>query len=194
MTTTDQDWYIDATCTLSAPLDADDALTITEQLAHVYAVAALADNGTRLELSMTVQAPNAVSAATRARAVVYSLELAQVDTITALEIRTEAERARQLAEPTVPELVGTSEIADMAGVSRQQVFYLAKRPGFPIAVQKISGRVLRRRDAVEHWLSTRRHERSEQSAPAGGDAVPGECTGSPKTGAGRVQKTPHLHA
>ena len=41
MTTTDQDWYIDATCTLSAPLDGDDALTITEQLAHVYAVAAL---------------------------------------------------------------------------------------------------------------------------------------------------------
>ena len=44
-------------------LDGDDALTITEQLAHVYAVAALADNGTRLELSMTVPAPNAVSAA-----------------------------------------------------------------------------------------------------------------------------------
>ena len=143
---------------------------------------------------MTVQAPNAVAAATRARALVYSLELAQVDTLTALEIRTEAERARQLAEPAVPALVGTSEIADMAGVSRQQVFYLAKRPGFPVAVQKIGGRVLRRRDAVEHWLSTRRHERSEQSAPAGGGAVPGECTGNPKTGADRVQKTSHLHA
>ncbi|MDT1992297.1 helix-turn-helix transcriptional regulator [Micrococcus luteus] len=120
---------------------------------------------------MTVPAPNAVAAATRARALVFSLELAQVDTLTALEIRTEAERARQLAEPTVPALVGTSEIADMAGVSRQQVFYLAKRPGFPVAVQKIGGRVLRRRDAVEHWLSTRRHERSEQSAPADGGAV-----------------------
>nr|WP_023190038.1 hypothetical protein [Micrococcus sp. V7]AGY35424.1 hypothetical protein LMV7_p00020 [Micrococcus sp. V7] len=155
MTTTDQDWYIDATCTLSEPLDGDDALTITEQLAHVYAVAALADSGARLELSMTVQAPNAVSAATRARAVVSGLELAQVDTITALEIRTEEERTRQLAEPTVPALAGTSEIAAMAGVSRQQVFNLAKQPGFPVAVQTVGGQALRRRDAVEHWLRTR---------------------------------------
>ncbi|MCV7577667.1 hypothetical protein M3E72_011770 [Micrococcus luteus] len=163
-TTTDQDWYIDATCTLSAPLDGDDALTITEQLAHVYAVAALADNGARLELSMTVQAPNAVAAATRARAVVYGLELAQVDTITALEIRTEAERARQLAEPIVPPLAGTSEIADMAGVSRQQVFNLAKQPGFPAVVQKVSGQALRRRDAVAHWLQAHGRARPTRQA------------------------------
>lgn len=154
-TTTDQDWYIDATCTLSAPLDGDDALTITEQLAHVYAVTALADNGARLELSMTVQAPNAVSAATRARAVVYSLELAQVDTITALEIRTEAERDRQLAHPVIPELVGTTEIGKLAGVTRQQVFNLARQADFPAPVQKIGGQELRRRDAVEQWLRQR---------------------------------------
>ena len=87
-----QDWYIDLTCTLTSPIDPDTALTITEHLAAAYAVAGIADDGRRLELSMTVNAPNVIDAAVRARALVYGLELAQIDAIDALEVRTGAER------------------------------------------------------------------------------------------------------
>ena len=82
-----QDWYIDLTCTLTSPIDPDTALTITEHLAAAYAVASIADDGRRLELSMTVNAPNVIDAAVRARALVYGLELAQIDAIDALEAR-----------------------------------------------------------------------------------------------------------
>lgn len=151
---TTQDWYIDLACTLTSPIDPDTALTTTEQLADAYAVAAVAPDGMRLELSMTVNAPNAIDAAVRARALVYSLELAQIDAIDAIEVRTEAERDRQLAAPTIPELVGTTEIAAMAGVSRQHVFNLARGDGFPQPLQRVGGQDLRSRSAVEHWLKT----------------------------------------
>ncbi|MEU3872004.1 hypothetical protein AB0E52_11480, partial [Micrococcus luteus] len=147
-----QDWYIDLTCTLTSPIDPDTALTITEHLADAYAVASIADDGRRLELSMTINAPNVIDAAVRARALVYGLELAQIDAIDALEVRTEAERDRQLATPAIPELVGTSEIAAMAGVTRQHVFNLARGKGFPKPLQRIGGQDLRSRAAVEHWL------------------------------------------
>ena len=152
-----QDWYIDLTCTLTSPIDPDTALTITEHLAAAYAVASIADDGRRLELSMTVNAPNVIDAAVRARALVYGLELAQIDAIDALEARTEAERDRQLATPAIPELVGTSEIAAMAGVSRQHVFNLARGKGFPQPLQRIGGQDLRSRADVEHWLKTHGH-------------------------------------
>lgn len=133
------EYRVDLTCALPAPRAEGDAFTFTERLALAYAVVALGGDGGRLELSMTVEAPTAVAAATRARGIVYGLELAEIDTIPVLEIRTEAERARQLAEPEVPALVGTAEIGKLAGVSRQQVFNLALQEGFPVPVQKISG-------------------------------------------------------
>ncbi|MCV7609522.1 conserved hypothetical protein [Micrococcus luteus] len=152
-----QDWYIDLTCTLTSPIDPDTTLTITEHLAAAYAVASIADDGTRLELSMTINAPNVIDAAVRARALVYGLELAQIDAIDALEVRTEEERDRQLATPAIPELVGTSEIAAMAGVTRQHVFNLARGKGFPKPLQRIGGQDLRSRAAVEHWLKLHGH-------------------------------------
>lgn len=152
-----QDWYIDLTCTLTSPIDPDTALTITEHLADAYAVASIADAGRRLELSMTINAPNVIDAAVRARALVYGLELAQIDAIDALEVRTEEERDRQLATPAIPELVGTSEIAAMAGVTRQHVFNLARGKGFPKPLQRIGGQDLRSRAAVEHWLKLHGH-------------------------------------
>jgi len=61
------------------------------------------------------------------------------------------------------ELMGTSEIAALLGVSRQRVLVIARQPGFPkpLAVLKM-GNVWRSRD-IQEWAKRR------------GPAVPPAC-------------------
>lgn len=63
------------------------------------------------------------------------------------------------------ELAGAAEVADMLGVTTQQVDRLARQPGFPkpVAVLK-AGRVWRRRD-IERWATTRRRGRGRPEKP-----------------------------
>ena len=56
----------------------------------------------------------------------------------AVEAMTVEEADRRLAEPTVPELVGASEAADLLDVSRQRIHQLhTGHPGFPAPVVKV---------------------------------------------------------
>lgn len=52
----------------------------------------------------------------------------------------------------VEELVGTSEIADLLGVSRQRVQQLASRPGFPEPVAVLSAGTIWRKADIERWI------------------------------------------
>ncbi|UXY24873.1 hypothetical protein N8I84_41215 (plasmid) [Streptomyces cynarae] len=55
-------------------------------------------------------------------------------TVTGIELVTEEELDRRLEEPSVPELVGVSEIAAMFGVGRQRAAQVVQREDFPPAV------------------------------------------------------------
>lgn len=52
-------------------------------------------------------------------------------TLLAVELVTEEEQARRLAEPARPELVGLTEIAELLGVSKQRASQLRANPSFP---------------------------------------------------------------
>jgi hypothetical protein len=81
-----------------------------------------------------------VEAATRSRA--YGLEVLPTH-----------EFDRMLNRPSIPELVGYAEIAQMAGVSRQRAAQLPEIPGFPPAVVQVRAGPLRVRRQVAAWLS-----------------------------------------
>ncbi|MGW7288967.1 hypothetical protein ACWGH4_26185 [Streptomyces sp. NPDC054847] len=55
-------------------------------------------------------------------------------TVLGVDLVTEEELDRRLAEPSVPDLVGVSEIAEMLGVVRQRAAQLVQRDDFPPAV------------------------------------------------------------
>jgi hypothetical protein len=55
-------------------------------------------------------------------------------TVLGVDLVTEEELDRRLAEPSVPDLVGVSEIAGMLGVVRQRAAQLVQRDDFPPAV------------------------------------------------------------
>lgn len=48
-------------------------------------------------------------------------------------------------------LVGTAEIADLLGVSRQRVHQLVARPDFPAPVAVLTSGMIWEREAVEEW-------------------------------------------
>ncbi|WP_327233252.1 hypothetical protein OG349_04010 [Streptomyces sp. NBC_01317] len=66
-----------------------------------------------------------------------------------MELVAEAELDRRLAEPSIPDPVGVSEIAEMLSVVRQRVTQLAQRSDFPPAVAHLkSGPVFVREQVV----------------------------------------------
>ena len=62
---------------------------------------------------------------------------------------------QRVLEPSIPELVGYAEIADMARVSRQRARQFADLSGFPVAVITTQAGPLRVRRSVEQWLAVR---------------------------------------
>lgn len=50
------------------------------------------------------------------------------------------------------ELVGTAEVAELLGLTRQRVQQLARDPGFPAPIAKLSAGWIWRRADVEQWI------------------------------------------
>jgi len=71
---------------------------------------------------------------------------------TGIEVLTTHEHERRVKQPSIPELVGYAEIAEMAGVSRQRARQLGDVIGFPTAVVETHTGPLRVRSQVEAWL------------------------------------------
>ena len=62
-------------------------------------------------------------------------EGARIQTID-LRARTNDEVARQVAQPSIPDLVGVDEFAELLGVNRSRFYVLRDRPGFPTPIAK----------------------------------------------------------
>ncbi|HEY6747047.1 MAG TPA: hypothetical protein VI357_15170 [Mycobacteriales bacterium] len=56
----------------------------------------------------------------------------------AVEAIAEAEQERRAAQPTLPELVGASEVGQMLGVSRQRVHQLREHDTFPAPLVEVA--------------------------------------------------------
>ena len=56
----------------------------------------------------------------------------------AVEAVLEAEHERRAEAPTLPELVGASEVATMLGVTRQRVHQLREHPAFPAPLVEVA--------------------------------------------------------
>lgn len=76
-------------------------------------------------------------------------------TITHVEVKTEDELDAELARPTFPELVGVTEAAEILGVSKQRVSWLAKNhPRFPRPAIELAAGPVWYRPAIDKWLET----------------------------------------
>jgi hypothetical protein len=74
--------------------------------------------------------------------------------VVAVEVMTFLEQDRQLAQPSMPELVGVAEVAEVLGVSRQRASELRGRPGFPSPVADLASGPVWSRPSLDRFVET----------------------------------------
>jgi predicted DNA-binding transcriptional regulator AlpA len=74
-------------------------------------------------------------------------------------------------QPTAPgSLLGVSEVAELAGISRQRAHVLTRRAGFPAPVVALKMGLVWRAVPVERWLAE--YEKRKGTSPGAGGASP----------------------
>lgn len=74
--------------------------------------------------------------------------------VAALEVLTYAEQDRRLAIPLIPELVGTAELAEILGVSKQRVSELRGRDGWPEPVAELASGPVYTLMSIRHFAES----------------------------------------
>jgi hypothetical protein len=80
-------------------------------------------------------------------------EIGEVDTshVVAVQVLTVDELERRASRPTMPQLIGSSEVGDILRVSRQRVHQLRDNPGFPRPLVEVAMGPLWDERAVEKF-------------------------------------------
>lgn len=147
------DWYISLTFTTTHALTVEDiGFEINEALADYHAICAVGVHGG--SVSLTVSAHDAFSAMRMVPAIITTLSHLVPDlTVTATSILSEPEFQKELDTPSIPELVGITEIAEMIGSSTQQVNTLTHREGFPSPLVTLAMGRFYGKAAIERWVA-----------------------------------------
>lgn len=145
------DWYTTIAFTTTTPMPTETGFDILEALAQYHPSPAIGTH--EGSITLTIQAPGAVAAAALVPEILTKLEPHAPNlTITTLEILSETAFQARLDEPEIPELVGLTEIAEMAGVSRQRANAIVKQDTFPAPVLTLAAGQFRTRAAVQNWV------------------------------------------
>lgn len=148
-------WYIDLDFTSSRKLEDEAAFDVLAALSEYSAQFSLHTDRNAGSLSATVDARNAKAAAEKAADLLTQVsELIGDVEIVQLDVMTEEVREHINDSPSIPDLVGYAEIAEMARVSRQRAREIAQRPGFPVAVVETASGPLRVKAAVARWIES----------------------------------------
>ncbi|MFL6127774.1 MAG: helix-turn-helix transcriptional regulator [Mycobacteriales bacterium] len=136
-----QDWVV--TFTYTAAAAGEDMLRVLEEspslLGVDVSVAAIPrDEQVTVTLHLQGEDPGAV--VEHGRKLLYTSGLPQLFgwAAIAVEAVTEAEFGRRADAPTLPELVGASEVGEMLGVSRQRVHQLREHATFPAPLVEVA--------------------------------------------------------
>jgi len=157
-------WAARVEFTLDHDLTGEEAIAITEALAEVDPAASVGverEQG-RASTQFFVTARTLRSACDQAIShTVAALGAAEVlAEPRGVEVLDEATFTERLTRPTIPELVGYAEIAEIAGVSRQRAAQLAEEhEDFPPVVVCTKPGPQRVKAAVEQWFTAKGERR-----------------------------------
>lgn len=135
-----------------APL-AEDLLDALEEHDGVVTLAS-----GQIVIDITVAADDhlaAVSTADRlVRAAVRSAGPDRAVTVDRIEAKTAARAARDLDQPTYPEMLGVAEVAELLGVSKQRVFELRETGRLPTPIAELRAGPVWPRPAIERFIES----------------------------------------
>jgi hypothetical protein len=154
---------------VAAPYTEEQVFDLIADLAEHGAVGGVARDLKSGSVTLTVDAPSSLDAASIASKLVTDTAARTLGSdldIVGLDVMSEEAAELELARPVYPEVVGYAEIADMAHVSRQAARAWADNPTFPPAVIETAQGPLRAKDAVQSWLDSRSTRRRRSLANA----------------------------
>jgi hypothetical protein len=142
---------------------------LVEELSAYAGVAHAAGNGRRYGARLSVEA-DAPAAAIEAATEVFEKAAAHVGLpawdVVQVEAQTPQELRRQNAIPTLPELVGVGEVAELLGVSRQRASGLARSTSFPRPLAELKAGPIWARAAVERFAEQWQRKPGRRRTPA----------------------------
>lgn len=149
-------WYADVDFIAPRPIGDEATDDLLDRLAPYGGALALSRDGKAGGVSVAIEADGAVQASKVAAETAGTVLSAYgpLDVVK-IDVRTEAVMEAEISAPSIPELVGYAEIAEMAGVSRQRARQFADIDGFPMAVVETAAGPLRTKASVEAWVETR---------------------------------------
>lgn len=151
-------WHVEVVFATKMPFELELSSEMMEQLEKYAAVVSPERDGSGGRIAMTVDGESTIMDAmkTASDAVRKALTplIGAVD-IEGLEASAQEVFEKRLSEPVFPEVVGYSEIAELAGVSRQRARQFTVTRGFPSPLITTGQGPLMDRSAVLDWLAVR---------------------------------------
>jgi len=139
------------------PKMADRSGLLLDALIDRGGVATAGRDGRRYGARFWVEAPGPVEALQQAVTVFREAAAAAglpVWDVVEAEVLTEAELERENARPSLPELVGVTEVAELLEVTRQRASALARTPGFPAPVVTLRSGPVWTRASVDRFVQS----------------------------------------
>lgn len=139
------------------PKMADRSGLLVDGLIGRGGVATTSRDGRRYGARFCVEAPGPVEALQKAMTVFREAAAAAglpAWDVVEVEVQTEAGLERQNAEPSLPELVGVGEVAELLDVTRQRASALASTPGFPAPLVTLRSGPVWTRASVDRFVQS----------------------------------------
>jgi len=138
------------------PITIDQHFDALEALDSYHPAGTLSEDGATTTYAITVSADSALGATeVGAEAIRQATRDWPGRDIVAASATLSADMAHALTQPEFPEVVGYTEIAELAGVSRQRAHQFTKMEGFPPPVIETAQGPLMRKSSVEAWVRRR---------------------------------------
>jgi hypothetical protein len=147
------EWAVTLEAALPGPLPADATDDLCGFLESNGGAVSLDDHS--IEATLTVSAEDPFEAAWEAR---HVLEKGLIHVGVpptgwlSVEVLTTDEQDRRIVEPTIPELVGVAEVAQLLDVSKQRVSELTHSAGFPAPVVRLASGPVWARSTLERFV------------------------------------------
>jgi hypothetical protein len=145
-------WTVTIEGRAAKALDELDPEDLGEELADIHAVVSLQDG--LLSATATVDADGYRLALDHVYEALAGAIGARLD-VERAEAMTEERQVADLEISNLPDLVGLTEIAELAGTTRQRVFQMTANKGFPAALLELKSGRLWSRPAIQSYLEAR---------------------------------------
>lgn len=146
-------YYMDIDFTASEALTMDRVEDLCDAMKEYYPAVGVSRDQRAGSVALCIEAKNVPSAMARLDDLLEDIQsvIGKVQVTSAVAVD-EATREAENEKPVFPELVTISEIAELAGITRQRAAQIVRKKTFPVVIAKTGSSLLYDKAAVLRWI------------------------------------------